>query len=490
MVDQIDADQATPPLDEPATKRRPSVLPVVEHLTPEERSAAGKAARAAVSRSSHGEWAPAPDRPDPVDLLLQQDESRVPELVPIRHGRMSESAFTFFRGGALLMASDLAPHPRTSLEVQLCGDAHLSNFGIYAAPDRHLVFSVNDFDETLPGPFEWDIKRLVASLAVAGRSREFSDTERGAVIAACSQAYRLAMREFAQMNTLDLWYLRLDVEQVMSRFVAQATKAQLKNLDRILSKARSKTSLKAVAKLTHEVDGELRFLNDAPLVVPVDDLLTDDTAAEMVERFHQMLREYRATLATDRQGLLERYRYVDLARKVVGVGSVGQRAFILLLVGRDNDDPLMMQFKEAQQSVLERYLGPSEYERSGQRVVAGQRMMQSATDILLGWFHGTGLDGVDRDFYARQLWDQKGSAVIEWMEPTGMAIYGQLCGWTLARAHARSGDAIAIARYLGRSGSFDRAMIRFAEAYADQNERDYATFMAAIADGRIEAVVE
>jgi len=469
------------------TLEHPAMLPAVEHLDPEQRSAAGKAARTAVPRSSHGEWAPAPDRPDPIDLLLQQDESRLPELVPIRHGRMSESAFTFFRGGALLMASDLAPHPRTSLEAQLCGDAHLSNFGIYAAPDRHLVFSVNDFDETLPGPFEWDLKRLVASLAVAGRSREFSDKERKSVVLAASRAYRLAMHEFAEMNTLDLWYLRLDVEDLLRRFVTSATKEQRKNLDRILTKARGKTSLKAVAKLTHEVDGELRFLSDPPLVATIEDVLPPDRAAEMIESVHEMFRSYRSTLPTDRQSLLERYRYVDLARKVVGVGSVGQRAFILLLVGRDNDDPLMMQFKEAQQSVLEPYLGTSEYERHGQRVVAGQRMMQSATDILLGWFHGTGIDGVDRDFYARQLWDQKGSAVIEWMVPSGMASYGELCGWTLARSHARSGDAIAISRYLGRSDTFDRAMAAFAESYADQNERDYATFMAAIADGRIEA---
>jgi uncharacterized protein (DUF2252 family) len=400
---------------------------------------------------------------------------------------MSESAFTFFRGGALLMASDLAPHPRTSLTVQLCGDAHLSNFGIYAAADRRLVFSINDFDETLPGPFEWDVKRLAASLAVAGRSREFSDAERATVIAACVGTYRLAMREFAQLNTLDLWYLRLDVEEVMGRFLARATKEQRRNLERILTKARSKTSLKAVSKLTHEVDGELRILSDPPLVVPMNELLPHDRAVEMTEAMREMFRIYRASLADDRQALLERYRFVDLARKVVGVGSVGQRAYVLLLAGRDNDDPLMMQFKEAQQSVLERFLPPSQYERSGRRVVAGQRMMQSSTDILLGWFDGDGIDGVHRDFYARQLWDQKGSAVIEWMVPSGMTAYGELCGWTLARAHARSGDAIAIARYLGRSDAFEQAMVSFAEAYADQNERDYETFMEAIASGRIDA---
>jgi uncharacterized protein (DUF2252 family) len=469
---------------------RPSGLPVVEHPTPEERSEAGKRARAEVPRSSHGEWAPAPGRPDPVDLLLEQDATRVPELVPIRHGRMSESAFTFFRGGALLMASDLAPHPRTSLTVQLCGDAHLSNFGIYAAADRRLVFSINDFDETLPGPFEWDVKRLAASLAVAGRSREFSDAERATVIAACVGTYRLAMREFAQLNTLDLWYLRLDVEEVMGRFLARATKEQRRNLERILTKARSKTSLKAVSKLTHEVDGELRILSDPPLVVPMNELLPHDRAVEMTEAMREMFRIYRASLADDRQALLERYRFVDLARKVVGVGSVGTRAWVVLMTGRDEHDPLMLQLKEAKRSVLEPYAGRSRYTYKGQRVVQGQRSMQSASDPLLGWYRLRALDGRMHDFYVRQLWDGKASIDVGHLDADGLVVYAATCGWTLARAHARTGPRISIATYLGEDDEFDQAIADFASTYADLTEDDHARLVAAIATGRLPATDE
>ena len=457
----------------------------VEHLSMDERAAAGKAARAEVGRGVHGEWEPAADRADPVDLLEAQGRTRVPELVPIRYGRMLVSPFTFYRGAAYLMASDLAAEPRSGLDVQLCGDAHLSNFGVFAAPDRRLTFSVNDFDETHPGPFEWDLKRLVASFEVAGRDRGFDAKTRRKVDLAAAGAYREAMRSFAGMRTMDLWYTRLDVDDLVEQFSGQANKEQRKRFDKNLAKTRAKDSMRALGKLTEVVDGERRIVSDPPLIVPIEDVAEGREAEQLNEFIHGVIRSYRRTLAGDRRRLLERFRYVHAARKVVGVGSVGTRAWVVLLLGRDDEDPLMLQAKEAEASVLEPFLGASAFSNHGQRVVEGQRLVQSASDIMLGWIRVDGVDGVKRDFYIRQLWDNKGSALVDVMEPNAMTVYAETCGWTLARGHARSGDAVAIASYLGGGHAFDRAMADFADAYADQNERDYEALSAAAESGRV-----
>jgi uncharacterized protein (DUF2252 family) len=462
-------------------------VPRVEHPSPAERAARGKAVRSEVGRGVHGRWEPAPDRGDPVDLLEAQSRTRLPELIPIRYGRMLVSPFTFFRGAALLMAADLAQGPRTGLEVQLCGDAHLSNFGVFAAPDRRMVFSVNDFDETLPGPFEWDLKRLVASFAVAGRHRGFDADRRREINLTAAGAYRKAMHRFAEMRTMDLWYTRLAVDDIADRWSGKATRKQRERFARGVAKAQSKDSLRAMGKLTHVVDGERRILSDPPLIVPIAEA-TAGTELERVDAFvHGVVRSYRRTLSGDRRRLLERFRYVDAARKVVGVGSVGTRAWVVLMLGRDDEDPLMLQAKEAQASVLEPFLGDSAFANHGQRVVEGQRLVQSASDIMLGWISVEGIDGVKRDFYLRQLWDAKGSAPVEQMIPSAMRAYAQACGWTLARGHARSGDAIAIASYLGGGRAFDRAMADFAETYADQTERDYDALADAAASGRVRA---
>jgi uncharacterized protein (DUF2252 family) len=419
-------------------------------------------------------------------MLDEQAASRVPELVPLRHGRMLVSPFTFFRGAAEQMAVDLAGSPRTGLEVQLCGDAHLSNFGAFAAPDRRLIFSVNDFDETLPGPFEWDVKRLVASFAVAGRDRAFDAKMRRSICATASAGYRQAMRGFARMGNLELWYARIEAEDV-ARAAPHPTKKQVERFEHNVAKAQSKDSLKAFAKLTEVVDGELRIISDAPVIVPVEEVIPADEHHRIDGLVQGVLRSYRRSLATDRRLLLERYRYVHMARKVVGVGSVGTQAWIMLLVGRDTGDPLFLQLKEAGPSVLEPYLGASTFSHSGQRVVEGQRLMQAASDIMLGWIRATDLHGIDRDFYVRQLWDHKGSALVDVMNPKAMRFYAELCGRTLAKAHARSGDAVAIASYLGSSDSFDRALASFAERYADQNERDYRVLRDAVESGRLAA---
>jgi uncharacterized protein (DUF2252 family) len=462
----------------------------VEHLTPAERAARGKAARAEVPRSSHAFWEPPSVRRDPVAILEEQALTRVRELVPIRHGRMLVSPFTFYRGAAAVMAADLAGTGRTSLNVQLCGDAHLSNFGAFAAPDRRLVFSVNDFDETLPGPFEWDVKRLVASFAVAGRDRGFDAPARQAANLAVARSYRNAMREFATMRALDLWYARLDVEELSARWGASASPKQLKRFERNVAKARAKDSLRASSRLTEMVDGLPRIIRDPPLIVPIEDLLPPAERLELEQAVRMIIRSYRRSLPSDRRHLLERFRYAHAARKVVGVGSVGTRAWIVLMLGPVDDDPLFLQIKEAEASVLEPYLGKSKLANHGQRVVEGQRLMQAASDIMLGWLRVKGLDdGVERDFYIRQLWDGKGSALVELMEPNALATYAEVCGWTLARGHARSGDGAAIAAYLGSGDSFDRAMASFAEAYADQNELDYAAFRGAIDSGRLVAEV-
>ena len=462
----------------------------VPHPTAAQRAAKGKAARAVSPRSAHGEWEPARDRRDPVDLLEEQAKSRVPELVPIRYGRMLVSPFTFYRGAAYPMAADLADVPRTGLNVQLCGDAHLSNFGAFAASDRRLVFSINDFDETLPGPFEWDVKRLVASFAVAGRDRGFNAGQRQSVNRAVTHAYREAIRKFAGMSNLDLWYSRIDVDEISALMGQHGSRKQRQQYERNVAKAQSKDSMKAFAKLTTVVDGERRIVSDPPLIVPIEDVASGAAPAEIDEFVHVTIRAYRRTLTPDRRQLLERYRYVHAARKVVGVGSVGTRAWIVLMLGRDDSDPLFLQLKEAQASVLEPFLGKSTFRKHGQRVVEGQRLTQAASDIMLGWIRATDQDGVSRDFYMRQLWDGKGSAIVESMNPKLLTMYAHLCGWALAKAHARSGDAIAIGSYLGSGDAFDRALASFAEAYADQNERDYDALAAAAASGRVVAEAE
>ena len=459
----------------------------VEHFTPAERVARGKATRAEVSRGSHAQWHPSATRPDPVGILEQQGVTREQGLLPIRYGRMLVSPFTFYRGAAAIMASDLSDGPRTALYTQLCGDAHLMNFGTYAAPDRRMVFGINDFDETLPGPFEWDVKRLVASFAVAGRDRGYSAKVRAAINRDVVRGYREAMADFAGMRNLEIWYARLDVEKLVSDLQSRLSPAAVARMERNVEKARTKDSLKAFAKLTHIVDGEPQIVSDPPLIVRIDELIPEDDKRDTREAVQALVRSYRRSLAGDRRRLLERFRYADMARKVVGVGSVGTRAWIVLMMGRDLNDPLFLQAKEAQASVLEPYLGKSAFVNSGQRVVEGQRLMQAESDILLGWLRTVGLDGLTRDFYFRQLWDAKGSALVEVLEPAAMASYARLCGWTLAKAHARSGDSIAIAAYLGTSTAFDDAMAEFAEAYADQNERDYAALTDAVASGRIVA---
>ena len=400
---------------------------------------------------------------------------------------MLVSPFAFYRGAALIMASDVAATPQSGLRVQLCGDAHLSNFGVFASPDRHLVFDLNDFDETLPGPWEWDVKRLAASLAVAGREREFKAKQRERIVAGAVRAYRTAMREFSGMGNLAVWYARLDTESLIADYGANLDRKLTKRGERDLAKARTKDSMKAFEKLTTTVDGEPRIASDPPLIVPLRELLEGVDHEQMVNSIHGLLRAYASSLPPDRQALLAQYRFVDMARKVVGVGSVGTRAWVMLMLGRDGGDPLFLQAKEAQASVLEEFAGRSRHRNSGKRVVVGQWLMQAASDILLGWERAAGLDRAERDFYVRQLKDWKGSAEIERMLPAGMEIYARMCGWTLARAHARSGDRIAIASYLGKSDAFDRALVKFAEDYADQNERDYRALQEAVASGRLAA---
>ena len=460
----------------------------VAHLTPDERAARGKAARNEVPRSSHAAWVPARHRPDPVGLLEEQGQSRVPELVPIRYGRMLVSPFTFFRGAALIMAADLAATARSGLTVQCCGDAHLSNFGVFASPERQLMFDINDFDETLPGPWEWDLKRLGASLEVAGRDRGYSTAERRRVVLAAAAEYRSRMKQAAALRNLDVWYAHIEVERLFERFKAEVSSKQLAKAKSAVAKARTRDSMQAFSKLTREVDGQRRIVADPPLIVPVEDLLPDGRQRDEVEaELRALIRSYRRTLETDRRHLLEEYEFVHMARKVVGVGSVGTRAWILLLLGRDGQDPLFLQAKEAQESVLERFVGKSRYPNCGQRVVAGQRLMQAASDIFLGWQRAPGFDGQSRDFYIRQLRDWKGSADVDTMTASGMAVYARMCAATLARAHARSGDRIAIASYLGNSDVFDRAIADFSARYADQNERDYQALLEAVKTGRIDA---
>jgi hypothetical protein len=447
--------------------------------------AAGKAARERVPRSSLADLELPADRPDPVDLLEAQAESRLPGLIPLRYGRMLVSAFTFYRGAAAIMAADLARNPVTGMKVQACGDAHLSNFGAFASPERRLVFDINDFDETLPGPWEWDVKRLAASFEIGGRDRGFSKSIRRQIVLSAAGEYREAMSEFAEMGNLDVWNWHMDVDDFYEQHIGEVGKSDRRNFERGVSKAKGKDRLKAFSKLTHIVDGKLRIINDPPSVIPFDRLVSSEEAQGLDDRVRAILAAYRRSLSPDRRVLFDTYEYVHAAMKVVGVGSVGTRAWIVLMVGRDTGDPLFLQLKEAQNSVLEPYTGASRYNSHGRRVVEGQRLTQTSSDIFLGWTTAEGFDGVERDYYVRQLWDWKGSAQVEKMSPQAMGIYARICGRALARAHARTGNRFAISSYLGRKDSFDRAIAGFSAAYADQNERDYKALLAARDSGRI-----
>jgi uncharacterized protein (DUF2252 family) len=480
---------AAPPRPSARAQARAQLETKLGHLTPAERAARGAQARAEVPRESHADFKVPASRPDPITLLEEQAKARVPELVPVRWGRMMVSPFTYYRGAALPMASDLATTPVSGLTVQACGDAHLSNFGVFGSAERRLVFDVNDFDETLPGPWEWDVKRLAASMEVAARSNGFSGKQRRKIVAGTVASYRQAMRDFAGLTQLDIWYAHADIDQLRAQFDAKLDARQRKLVAKSAAKARTRDSMQELAKLTTTVDGQLRIISDPPLLVPIEDLLSDQAQRSALESEAQsIMSKYRRTLETDRRHLIEQYEFVHLARKVVGVGSVGTRCWIALMVGRDESDPLFLQIKEAEESVLSRFLGASEFTNMGQRVVAGQRLMQASSDIFLGWHRiAAGLDGKQRDFYVRQLRDWKFSVDIEAMVPSGMRMYGALCGWTLARAHARSGDAIALAAYLGGSDVFDQAITEFADAYADQNERDHDAVVEAVKSGRIVA---
>jgi len=480
-------DQVVPLADTPAPR-------AVPHLSDEESKSKGKLARSKVPRDSHDVFEPAADRPDPVALLESQAPSRVPELVPIRYGRMLVSPFTFFRGAALVMASDLSGTPRSGLNAQICGDAHLSNFGVFGSPERQLVFDCNDFDETLPGPWEWDVKRLAASVVVAGRNLGFSKANRVEAIIRLGQRYREAMRMMASMSNLEVWYSSVEiqglVESLQKRAASSGSKAQshmAAAATKVTSKAMTKDSMRALDKLTRVVDGRRQIVSDPPLIETLDDLYPGEDPEQHESLFREVIRKYRQSLPTDRKHLLEQYKFSQLARKVVGVGSVGTRCWIILLHGPRHDDVLFLQAKEAEASVLERFTKKSQYANHGARVVAGQRLMQASSDIMLGWQRSAGVDGVPRDYYVRQLQDWKGSIDAEDAIPEGMKVYGELCAHTLARGHARSGDRIAIAAYLGNNASFDKALARFAESYADQNERDYEAFAAACKSGRLHA---
>src|SRR5215469_11800393 len=501
----------------------------VTHPSIDERKAMGRQAGERTPPSSHAKWHPAADRPDPVGLLEEQNVTREQDLVPVRHGRMMVSPFTFYRGAAKIMATDLKDTPVAGLNAQLCGDAHLSNFGAFASPERRLLFDLNDFDETLPGPFEWDVKRMAASFTIAARNNGFTKADARAATQASVRAYREAMAEFAQMRTMDIWYAHLDEDELRAGIrvaVSEATgetaaakkkekkdkqtgqakaakkeakqekrdaqqEKQAKRAEKVaqktLTKAHTRDSLQALSKLAEQVDGQYRIVSQPPIVVPARDLAATYgmSPEEVVPTLHDRFRAYRATLQDDRRQLLERFKFVDAARKVVGVGSVGTRAFIVLLEGRDEGDPLFLQSKEATASVLEAYLPKSRYRQHGQRVVAGQRMMQAASDIYLGWTKGA---DVNRHFYWRQLRDMKGSAVVEGMIPLGLTYYARICGWTLARAHARSGDPIAIAESLGATDDFDKSITDFSARYADQNDQDYQEFVKAVRSGRLEAI--
>ncbi len=474
----------------PASGKGPVRAAADERLSRADRVARGKDARVVAPLGSQAEFDPAGKR-DPVGLLLGQAKTRVPELVPVRHGRMLVSAFTYYRGAALPMAADLATTPASGLRVQLCGDAHLSNFGAFASPERNLVFDVNDFDETLPGPFEWDVKRLAASLVVAGRDNGFAAKDCRKITLAAAEGYRTAMRAFAEQPLLAVWYTHVDIEPVIAQLKSQVKAKRFKLAGKMLAKAHTADSMKAVGKLTTVVDGRRRIISDPPLIVPVEEIFAGLQADAIYQLLNTVLVKYRRTLQSDRRHLLERFAMVQVARKVVGVGSVGTRAYVVLMEAGDGAEPLFLQAKEAEASVLAAYAGRSQYTNQGERAVAGQHLMQAESDIFLGWTRVTNPeDGKDRDFYVRQLKDWKFSVPIEMMLPQGLTLYARLCGWTLARAHARSGDRIALAAYLGGSAKFDQAIADFAETYADQNERDYAALKTAVKEGRAKATTE
>ena len=470
----------------------------VAHPTVAERQAQGKSAREHSSLAGHNGWAPAKDRPDPVSLLEAQNLTREPDLVPVRHGRMMVSPFTFYRGAAKIMATDLKDTPRAELNVQLCGDAHLSNFGGFASPERTLLFDVNDFDETLPGPFEYDVKRMAASFTIAARHNGFAKADVTDSTLTAVRAYREAMAEFAAMGNMEIWYARLTEEAIMdamrgmtkgarTKQEASSAKKDQARVEKTAQKAHTSDSMLALSKLAEVVDGRYRIASQPPLVIPARDLeaMYGYSATQLEDMIHHQFRSYRATLQEDRRHLLERFDIIDVARKVVGVGSVGTRAFIVLLQGRDEHDPLFLQIKEATASVYEDHLPQSTFRQHGERVVQGQRIMQAASDIYLGWTKG---EEANRYLYWRQLRDMKASAVVERMNRTMLGLYGQICGWTLARAHARSGDAVVLGAYLGKSDKFDQSITDFSARYADQNERDYQAFTAAIRSGRLQAV--
>ncbi|MGY1698055.1 DUF2252 domain-containing protein [Geodermatophilus sp. SYSU D00766] len=465
------------PVDTPHT-RRP---------TPRERRAAGKALRAGAPLAAHAVLSRTPASPDPLTLLEEQAADRLPELAPIRYGRMLSSPFAFYRGAARVMAADLAGAPASGLSVQMCGDAHVSNFGLYGSPERRLVFDANDFDETLPGPFEHDVKRLVASLVIAARGKGIGRRQRRALAVAAGARYREAMAQFAGMRDIDVWYSHIDADDLQQRLAPQLDDKPRRRLARALEKARTRDTLQAFGKLTEVVDGRLRLRAEPPLLVPLRDLVPEPEEQQLAAAFGGLIGQYRRSLQSDRRTLLERYAFVDMARKVVGVGSVGTRCWVVLLVGRDEDDPLLLQVKEAAPSVHAEFVGRSRYSNQGQRVVAGQRLMQQASDVFLGWQRSAGIDGVERDFYVRQLRDWKGAFEIDELRPAGLQSYGELCAWCLARAHARSGDRIAIAGYLGSSAAFEEALADVAEAYADVNDGDHGRLAEAVSAGRVQA---
>jgi uncharacterized protein (DUF2252 family) len=456
-------------------------------LSPRERATRGKAARARAPRSGQGDFEASGTRANPVDTIEKQSAARVPDLVPIRYGRMSESPFRFYRGAAAIMAGDLATTEDSGLRVQLCGDAHLLNFRLLASPERNLVFDINDFDETLPGPWEWDVKRLAASLVIAARENGFADAERATIVRSTVRSYRESMRRFAGMRDLDVWYAKADADQLQALAATRLQRRERKRMSGNLAKARTRDSMQAFGKLTEVVDGERRIASVPPTIVRLADLMPDLERGQLEDMIRDLVSRYGHTLQNDREQLLGRFTLLDIARKVVGVGSVGTRCWIILLAGRDGQDPLFLQAKEADESVLAPYVGPSEYATQGQRVVAGQRLMQASSDIFLGWEHVHAPDGHERDFYIRQLRDWKGIAEPALMAPHLMAAFGEVCGTTLARAHARSGDRIAIGAYLGGGDVFDRAMVRFAESYADQNERDHQALCDSVKAGRVSA---
>jgi uncharacterized protein (DUF2252 family) len=463
---------------------------LVSHLSADERRAQGKQARVRAAPDSHTGWTPVADRPDPVGLLVAQDADREPDLVPVRHGRMMVSPFTFYRGAAKIMAEDLADTPTAGLNVQLCGDAHLSNFGAFASPERTLLFDLNDFDETLPGPFEYDVKRLAASVTIAARNNGYSKADIRSATTASVAAYRESMAEFASMDVMQRWYARMSEHDLLDIVRASTArtkkhKSMMTSAKKQLNKAHTRDHLQALSKLAEVVDGGYRIISRPPIVIPARDLTDVFGSTEAIMQLvDSQLSAYRTTLQPDRQRLLGAFQFVDAARKVVGVGSVGTLAFIVLLQGRDNHEPLFLQVKQATASVLEDHLPRSRYRNHGRRVVEGQRFMQAASDIFLGWTEGADMS---RNYYWRQLRDMKGSADVEAMRPGGLTAYARACGWTLARAHARSGDPTAIAGYLGKTDQFDRSILDFSHRYADRNEQDYERFVAAVRSGAVEA---